>query len=275
MTNEEYRAHVGVSSSEIKAMAKSMAYYKWYKENQDDKDSKALLFGRAYHKYCLEPDTFFEEFIIVPNIDRRTKAGKEEYAKFLEKSYGKDIISQDDFDTISNMRDALYATPYARKLMYGQHEASFFWKDKELNLLCKCRPDSYGKIGNQHICVDLKTCQNAETEAFMRDAIKLGYDIQASHYCDGLKAVTDEDFIFIFIAQEKTAPYCVNILQADEYFMQSGRETRKYLLETYKECMKRDEWPGYMGFSDDAEINTLGVPNWIKNTLDIEENCEE
>lgn len=84
------------------------------------------------------------------------------------------------------MRTALYATPFVKKLIYGKHEESFFWKDEETGVECKCRPDSYGEISGQPICVDLKTCQCAETEKFMRDAIKLNYDIQAAHYCDGL-----------------------------------------------------------------------------------------
>ena len=71
MTNNEYREHEGISSTEIKNMAKSMAYYKYCKDNPGDKDSVSLLFGRAYHKYCLEPDTFYDEFAIAPYCDRR------------------------------------------------------------------------------------------------------------------------------------------------------------------------------------------------------------
>lgn len=201
---------------------------------------------------------------VAPNIDRRTKAGKEEWASFLAESDGKEVVTADTMEVLEAMRNTLYATPFAKKLIYGKHEESFFWTDKEVDLKCKCRPDSYGKVGGQAICVDLKTCQCADTEKFMRDAVKLNYDIQAAHYCNGLKECLDEDFIFVFIAQEKQPPYAVNILQSDEYFMQSGAETRLALLETYKECLAKDEWPAYMGFSDDVQINSLGIPEWMK-----------
>jgi len=102
----------------------------------------------------------------------------------------------------------------------------------------------------------------------MKSAIKLNYDIQAAHYCEGLKATFGKEFKFVFIAQEKTAPYLVNILEADEDFMRSGLELRQLMLEQYQECLKRDEWPGLMGFSDEAEINTLGVPGWLKKAYE-------
>lgn len=274
MTNKEYREHEGISASDIKAMAKSMAYYKYKKDNPSSDDSEALLFGRAYHKFCLEPDDFDNEFIVIPKFDKRTKEGKLAYEQFCQEAQGKDVIDENTMQTLVEMRDALYSTPYARKLLTGTHEHSIFWHDEELDLECKIRPDSFTQIGEQPICVDLKTCACAETSAFMRDAMKFSYDIQASHYTKGLKATDGKDYTFVFVAQEKVKPYLVNIVQADDYFMQNGEETRKALLEQYKECVKRKEWPGYMGFSDEAEINSLSVPTWIKNALDSNNNIE-
>lgn len=270
MSNKDYRSAEGISSTELKRMSVSMATYKYYKDHPQNGDSPALLFGRAYHKAILEPSTFNEEFAVSPNIDKRTKAGKEEYAKFVEEAKGKDIISQDDYNTIFEMQKVLYSTPFARKLLFGEHEKSYFWTDEKSGVKCKCRPDSWGKIGDRNIIIDLKTTQNAETEAFMRDAIKRGYDIQAAHYCDGMKANIGGDFTFVFVAQEKQPPYLVNILQADEYFMKSGNDVRDNLLLDYKECVERNEWKGLMGFSNEASINSLGVPKWLQKAYESE-----
>lgn len=277
MSQADYRSAEGLSSTDIKRMAQSMAHFKYHRDNPSDKDTPSLLFGRAYHKYCLEPYDFFNEFIVAPiTIDRRTKQGKQDYADFLEEAKGKDVISAEMMCTIEEMQKVLYATPFAKKLIYGEHEKSFFWTDEESGFKCKCRPDSFGSISGQPICVDLKTCQCAETEKFMRDAIKLNYDIQASHYCDGLKANTGKDFMFIFIAQEKTPPYAVNILQADEYFMRSGHDVRASLLESYKECVERNEYPSFMGFGSDAHINSLGIPEWLKKANNyVEEDFDD
>lgn len=275
MTQADYRSAEGLSSTDIKRMAQSMAHFKWFRDNPNDKDTPALKFGRAYHKYCLEPYDFHNEFVVAPVVDRRTKEGKQVYADFLEESKGKEVISVETMEQLEAMRQVLYATPFCKKLIHGEHEKSFFWVDEESGFKCKCRPDSFGEINGQPICVDLKTCQCAETEKFMRDAIKLNYDIQASHYCDGLKANTGKDFMFVFIAQEKQPPYAVNVLQADEYFMKSGHDVRASLLETYKDCLERDEYPSYMGFGSDAHINSLGLPEWLKKVNGYEMEEEE
>lgn len=271
ISNKEYRQREGLSASDLKRMVKSMAHWKYAKDNPEDADSPALLFGRALHKLVLEPSDFDNEFVVSPKFDRRTKEGKAQYEKFLEDSKGKDIIDEETMQTLCDMRDSLYATPFVKKLINGEHEKSFFWEDSTCGIPCKCRPDSFGKINGNHIIVDLKTCSDAETSAFMRDSQKFGYDIQAAHYCEGLKQIYGEDFSFVFIAVEKKPPYAVNILQADEYFLANGLEVRNALLETYKKCVELNEFPGYMGFSEDKNfINTLSVAKWLKNAIDSE-----
>ena len=268
MSNAEYRKKEGISASDLKMMMKSMAKWKYFQDNPEDGDTEAFLFGRAYHKLMLEPDDFDKEFIVSPKFDRRTKEGKAAYEDFLAKAEGKDVISEDTYQTLLEMQAALYATPFVKLLIKGEHEKSFFWTDEETGVPCKCRPDSYGQIQDEYICVDLKTTSDAETDHFMRDALKFGYDIQATHYCNGLEDHFKKPFKFIFIAQEKKAPYLVNVLQADDYFIQSGKELRNKLLADYKTAKETGIYEGYM--SETSGINSLTVPAWLKNSLDME-----
>ena len=266
MTNSDYRKAEGVSSSELKQMVKSPAHYRYWKDNPDDTDTPALLFGRACHKYVLETYDFYKEFAVAPNVDRRTKEGKEAWSKFVEESEGKDVITEEQFEVIDAMRNAMLATPFVSKLINGEHEVSLFWTDEDTGIKCKCRPDSLND--KLKIVVDYKTCDNAETQHFMRKAIDLGYDLQASYYLDGVKATTGLDCIFVFIAQEKKPPYAVNILQADDVFIRSGRQLYKDMLATYKECTETGNWWGYLG--SENQINSLGVPKWLENMLGAE-----
>jgi exodeoxyribonuclease VIII len=272
MTNAEYRSREGISSSDLKKMMKSMASFKYYKDHPDDFDNEALQFGRAYHKLMLEPDDFDNEFIVSPKFDRRTKEGKAAAEEFAKKAEGKEVISEETYQKLLEMQIALYDTPFVKLLIKGEHEKSFFWTDEKSGVPCKCRPDSFGQIKDQYICVDLKTTNDAETDKFMKDALKYGYDIQAYFYCKGLESTYKKPFKFIFIAQEKTAPYLVNVLEADEYFMRSGEELTKNLLDKYKEALETDTWEGYMG--KDSGINSLSVPEWLKNSLAVEDNQE-
>lgn len=272
MSNAEYRQREGLSSSDIKRMMKSFATWKYFKDNpQENIDTPSLKFGRCYHKYMLEPYDFMNEYVVAPKVDRRTKEGKEEYAKFLVEAGDKEVIDEETFDKLQKMQEVLYATPYVKKLINGEHEKSFFWTDEKYQLPMKIRPDSYGVFGSQKIITDLKTAKCAETSAFMRDALKYNYDIQAVHYIEGMKAITGDEYKFVFVVQEVEQPYLVNVLEADEYFLRNGYEVRDEMLKTYKRCIELNEYPGYLGFTEDKNfINLLSVPNWIRQAMDSE-----
>lgn len=273
MTNAEYRKKEGISSSDLKRMMKSMAHWKYYHDNPEDSDTEALQFGRAYHKLMLEPDDFDNEFIVSPKFDRRTKEGKVAYEDFQKKADGKEVINEETYQKLLEMQVALYNTPFVKLLIKGEHEKSFFWKDETTGIPCKCRPDSFGKIKDQYVAIDLKTTNDAETDKFMKDALKFGYDIQACHYCEGLESTYKKPFKFIFIAQEKTAPYLVNVLEADDYFMASGRELRSKLLDEYKKALETDVWEGYM--TEGTAVNKLSVPAWLRDSLVLDDTEED
>lgn len=257
--NKEYRQREGVSSTDLKHMAKSPQHFRYWKDHPQE-DTPALLIGRASHKYALEKDDFFTEFAIAPNIDRRTKAGKEEYAQFLEESNGKDIISADDFQKIKEMRETLYATPFVGQLLNGEKELSFFTKDEETGLMMKIRPDCITNIRDTYILIDFKTTTDASSEAFMKSAINLMYDLQLSYYKNVLDKVTGRNYSVIFIAQETKPPYVVNVLEANEYFLKSGADMWRTYLNLYKECLDSDNWYGFVN----GEINSLGLPSWLQ-----------
>ena len=266
MTNSDYRKAEGVSSSELKQMVKSPAHYRYWKDNPDDTDTPALLFGRACHKYVLETYDFYKEFAVAPNVDRRTKEGKELWSKFVAESEGKDVITEEQFEVIDAMRNAMLATPFVSKLINGEHEISLFWTDEDTGIKCKCRPDSLND--KLKIICDYKTADNAETQHFMKKAIDLGYDLQAYMYQQGVKANFGEEYLFVFIVQEKKPPYAVNILEADKNFMQSGKQIFYEMLNVYKQCSETGNWYGYLG--ENNEINSLGVPKWVERLIESE-----
>ena len=277
ISNKEYRQMEGLSSSDIKRMMKSFATWKYFMDHpEEDNDTPALKFGRASHKFVLEPYDFDNEFAVSPKFDRRTTAGKEAYAKFEKEAAGKEVIDEETYNVLVDMREALYKTPFVKNLLNGEHEKSFFWTDELTGIRCKFRADSFGKFGSQNVIVDYKTVECAETSAFMKAALKFNYDVQAAHYLEGMKAATGEDFLFVFVAQEKKAPYLVNVLQADDYFLANGLEIRNEMLKTFKKCMEKDEWIGYMGFAEDQNFfNSLTIPNWLKQSMDYENESFE
>lgn len=261
MTEKEYRANPAISRSELWKIAESPEKFKWAIEHPAE-PTPALIFGQAFHKMALEPCDFYNEFAVEPKIDKRTKEGKAAYAEFVASSDGKTIIDCKTHETIIDMVASLNSVPLADKLLNGQHEIPYFWTDEMTNEECKCRLDCLTEVKSQPIIVDLKTTSDASTDGFMRSAVKYGYDFQAAMYSEGYEKNTGKKPLFVFIAIEKEPPYSVNILQADEAFVQHGYDVFRELLGTYHDCKTTGNWWGYLGAYN--VINSLNLPSWMK-----------
>lgn len=254
MTNAEYHAHPAVSKSDLDAVHRSPMHYLYRRENPQQPTS-ALLTGSVVHKMVLEPETFAEEYIAAPAIDRRTKAGKEEYAAFEQEAAGKIIVPKDMIVLAGNIAEAISHHKKARALLSGgKAETSHFWTDIRTGIECKCRPD-YLRSG---FCVDLKTTQDASPEAFEKAAYNYRYYVQAHWYLQGLKqcGVTDaEDFVFV--AVEKEPPYAVAVYFADELMLALGEREARADLDLLSACKNTGLYHGY-----DEDIQPLSLPKW-------------
>lgn len=261
MTEKEYRTHPAISRSELWKIRESPEKFRWYKENPPE-PTPALIFGQLFHKLALQPEDVWNEFAVIPNVDRRTNAGRAEYAAFLEDSIGKTLVTADMAEQANDMCIALKKNEYCRKLLSGEKETPFFWTDEDTQEACKCRTDALITLGDTSLVVDLKSASNASTEAFIKDSSKYGYDFQAAMYLEGVKAKTGKEHGFVFIVVEKDPPYAINILQADTKFIEHGYDTYRELLGIYHDCKTTGDWWGYLGKYN--AVNALSLPPWMK-----------
>lgn len=255
MTNREYREAEGISRSELQLFRKSPKHYEYSKTHPQEK-TQALAFGSAAHKYILEKEDFFNEYAIIPNVDRRTKEGKEQYARFLEDSEDKELLTLDDYAVITEMAKAIDEHPFARDFLEGEHEVSFFWTDDITGEKVKCRPDCLNPntdlIGKK-IIVDYKTTDSCEDGHFERSCKKYGYQLQSAMYREGVFQNTFEDYGFVFVAQEKKAPYCVRVHVCCEEFINTGLDEYRALMGLYHKCKELDKYPSYEGFDEEFD----------------------
>jgi hypothetical protein len=265
MKEKEYRSHPAISRSELFKISESPEKFKYYREHPEE-PTPALVFGQLFHAMALQPETVWDQFAVMSNVDRRTKAGKETFAEFEAQAEGKTIVSVDMVEQATAMCEALNKNDFVKKLLKGEKEKPFFWVDEMTGEECKCRTDVLTEIGENLIIVDLKTADCAETEAFMRAAIKYGYDFQSAMYSDGVKHNTNRNPLFVFIVIEKKPPYSINILQADPLLIRRGYDLFREYIGIYHDCKTTDNWYGYLGKFN--QINNLALPAYLAKEVE-------
>ena len=265
MKEKEYRSQPAISRSELFKISESPEKFKYYREHPEE-PTPALLFGQLFHAMALTPETVWEQFAVMPNVDRRTKTGKEAFSDFEASVEGKTIVSVDMVEQATAMCEALNKNDFVKKLLKGEKEKPFFWADEMTGEECKCRTDVLTEIGENLIIVDLKTADCAETEAFMRAAIKYGYDFQSAMYSDGVKHNTNRNPLFVFIVIEKKPPYSINILQADNLLIRRGYDLFREYIGIYHDCKQSGNWYGYLGKFN--QINNLALPAYLAKEVE-------
>lgn len=267
MTEETYNKRKGIRRSDLWKLNRSPAHFKYAQEHPVEQTA-AMAFGSAVHEAVLTPRIFKKKYVVA-DFDARTKEGKALKQQYLDE--GKILLTKDQMEQINGIVASIKANPYAKRLLTGKHETAHFWKDPETGEKCKCKTDCETDILDTHYVVDLKTCSSAETDEFVRDAIKFGYFMQAAMYTQGVKCHTGKDSIFIFVAVEKEPPYAVNVIQCGEDEIRLGMYGDKrgtvmgfrQLMDLYKRCKTERRWPGYEGF--DNQINQIHLPKWLRD----------
>ena len=269
MNELEYNQAEGIRRSDLWKMEDSPEKFRWFL-NHPAEQTAAMAFGSACHKAVLEPKELWDEYVIPPHIDKRTKEGKAAWEEFCAANAGKTPISQDDYTVICDMQTVLESCPLAKKLICGkgETETAFFWTDPETGEKCKIKTDRLVKFNRRWYIVDYKTTQCAETFRFNADIWKMGYYFQAGMYAEGVKTCKKLRKLpgFLFVAQEKKPPYSVNVIEVSEEVMKAGVAKFHELLGKYHSCKVLDSWPGYV--SDVP--NDSYVPGWKEREMEDE-----
>ena len=234
-----------VSSSALKTIhKKSVMHYL----NQKPFNTSSLSLGTLIHTAILEPHNFESDYFVMPKVDKRTKAGKDEYARYLELAKGKELVDQ---ETIA-IKDAIMENfTINKEAMYfneGIKEVSFY---SEINgVLVKVRPDCYNE--EEGFISDPKTCQDNSPKGFMRDVYKYGYHLQAAFYSDVL-GVDPKNFVFTAI--ETNNPYSVQCYTLGDEHIDRGRDAYTSALAKWKRYLDTGDVVGY----EDYPKNEKGV----------------
>ena len=260
MDSKKYHEMEGTSSTILKKIAQKSVLHAIKEERSE---SAALDLGSALHCAVLEPEKYNVDFLIMPKIDGRTKEGKALKADYEEKAKGKTLLNEEQDAQVKAMVQAIHAHEIANGMLTGgEAEYSYFAKDPITGLLLKTRPD----YKNAGALIDLKTCQDASREGFIKACINFGYALQAAFYLDVYNLATGESLTeFFFVAVESSSPYAVACYKMGETEINVGREQYKKALKQLAE-FKKDETK-ILDFGYEKKIHEIQFPLWALEKL--------
>lgn len=221
ITNDNYyQDREYITASMVKqALQGSKLQYDYAMEQTAE--SEAMLVGSAFHALVLEPDVFKSTYAFEPNMDKRTKAGKEYIAEWKELNKNIPIHLPGKYEEmLFDMKESLVKHPlYAELFVFNEYSEVETIKLFDLSgYKCKSKIDYYNSIRNY--IVDIKTCNSVSEEDIIESIEKYHYDVQAAFYTDGIKA---DKFYFVFVQKKK--PYDVLFV---EYYYDLNNARVKY-----------------------------------------------
>lgn len=251
----------GISASSFSDYFKSPQHF-WQNSSYNPARIKkpatpALIFGRLAHCLILTPEAFDDEFVIAPEINRRTKAGKIEYDIFLDTVGKRTVVATGDYSMAAVMRDAMFRNNAVRQLIgNGMSESPVTWKRDDGDLMCKVRLD-YARNG---LTIEYKTTENASPDDFAKSVASYGYHRQKAWQRDGYKEINGEyPRGSIIIAQDKTVHDAIAIYALDDNALAIGKQETDVAYRDICARMTTQNWEAYP-----AKIVPLTLPHWYK-----------
>lgn len=261
---EEYFAWDAVSNSRLSLMKRSPLHYR---SGFGDPTAQMRL-GSLVHSGVLEPLSIAKRYVFMPDYsnhpDNVTSNGTRSFSSattfvkqmqesFRKLNHDKEIVSEDDYNRMVGMAQALTSHQTSRRLFAeGEAEVSLVWDDSTTGLRCKARMD-WLKPSGSPLCVDLKTTMDGAE--FERAIVRYGYHRQMAFYARGLAALGIDAEPWICCIETKS-PYGVRAARMDSEALACGSREASELLERVLECQQADQWPGY----SDPEF--WGLPEW-------------
>lgn len=264
---EEYHQAPMISSGSLKAFISGGPYKYWNQYiagNRNHKDSKALSFGSAFHLAMSIPDWerhIWETPIKITDTDftdewrkrwfaTKTKAtlkhGEDislrfaphrdylEIARKRASSEGKLCVEWGDTNRIQQMKNAVLANPQSRRFVDRGLDAEKPCVLEEGDIKSKALADL---VVSPDELLDFKTCVETTKSSFINRAYKLGYHLQAAHYCHVFGA---KEFYICSITKE--APYEAMFYRIPRHELEKARETCASARSKIALCAATGSW---------------------------------
>jgi len=255
MPIDVYHAQLAVSNTGIKQLLKSPWHY-WANSALNPskipfKVTPALIKGQKFHKYLLERDDFYDDYVLKEKVATSNAIDKKTGLQYVGEGELKDI------KTAINVMETLFPNTVKVLLKGALTEVSMFWIDERTGIMCRCRHDIFKPM----VSTDYKTSADVSKRDSIRAMASYDYFVQASFYMDGNKAVfrnhltqamkellglDDSDVLnilqhtnYCFLFQESSSPFTPFALTVEDDMLERGRELYEAGLDTYARSMRK------------------------------------
>lgn len=221
--SSQYDNWEGINASSLKKFIVSPLHYKdWLDHKDEEKVGDAFRIGTAVHMAILEPHLLDERYLYAPEVDRRTKTGKDTWNEFLAKLNPKqdNFLYHEEVPMIEGMMKRVAINEFWTSLTPYEdttfREAGF--ECEYLGIKIKGRLDFYNHTKN--VIVDWKTINETPTKRVAKNEIRSkGYDIQSFLYQKGVEIVTGIKPKFYFGFIEKKSPYAIAFYELPQWWI--------------------------------------------------------
>lgn len=262
MSAEQYHAdRTSISSTGLRnILAPSCpAQFKHDRDNPQPPKREFDL-GNAVHTAVLGEG---HDIVVVDYPDWKTAAARAQ--RDIAYDAGQVPLLPKEKTQVDAMAAAIRQHPIAGPLFApdtGIPERSIWWTDPATGVRCRVRPDWLKQLPGLTLCVDLKTCRDANPEAVSRAIRDHAYHQQDPLYQDGIRAagLAPDECRFIFVFQSKQAPHLVTVRELVQQDRDIGRARNARALRIYADCVATDTWPDWTG--PITEIPPISMPSW-------------
>lgn len=276
----------------------------WRYKDEEDEQSKALVFGTGSHTALLEPERFEAEYARMPTkedfgaellvtVSDMNSWAKERGIKGLSgktkaevikiiRSTGEPVRIYDEERLFAELNakgrillegDDYDAIMQMRAVIHANSYYSSLLSGaySEVSILgellgepSKVRFDCLTRGGD---IIDYKTAVSAKPDEFFRHAARLGYFMKMAMQHDMfVEAYGHTPRSVNLLVQEKKSPFIPALIRLTDEQLRIGRIQLRSAMEIYKACKKANSWPGYSMGNPVIEMET---PEWFKKQFNL------
>lgn len=244
-----------LSFSSLKEFMRSPQHYVKYLAS-DRKQTEAMLFGAICHKLILEPQDFDNEYIIEPELDKRTKQGKEDYAAFIAK------ITEQNLTAVppATYEKAVELTKSLSNSVTYNYVKSLNSKEERFDMYHETSLPVCGYIDGvaKTYNLEIKIVSSADTDDIMRDFYKMKYHLQAGIY----NWVNGKPIYYLVV--ENSYPYLSKVFKASDEYIAEGKRLFNKAMRDFAFCLDMDNFSAGYEFYEGKEPLELTLPGWAK-----------